>query len=67
MGGRLYVYQMVIFNGLLKEVFNMECLQCNKPAVEKGETYKGIKIRECEDGHRTALYIETYNLSEKAA
>lgn len=33
----------------------MKCLQCDKSAVEKNETYKGIKIRECESGHRTGI------------
>jgi len=38
----------------------MNCLQCGKTAVESGEEYKGIKIRECEDGHRTAICAEAY-------
>jgi hypothetical protein len=32
---------------------NTKCLQCGKPATEKGETYNGRAIRECADGHRT--------------
>ena len=44
----------------------MECLQCNKPAIEGNETYDGIKIRECEDGHRTGLYFEIHDLSAAA-
>lgn len=44
----------------------MNCLQCNKPARENGEVYNGIKIRECEDKHRTALYVKAYKRKKYA-
>lgn len=31
----------------------MNCLQCNKPAVESGESVGKVKLRLCVDGHRT--------------
>jgi len=33
----------------------MDCLQCGKTAKETGEVFDKAPIRECEDGHRTAL------------
>lgn len=35
----------------------MICLECSKEA-EQTETYKGIPIGTCEDGHRTGSILE---------
>ncbi|KKM72202.1 hypothetical protein LCGC14_1422990 [marine sediment metagenome] len=42
----------------------MDCLQCDRPALERGEVYKGIVIRECDAGHRTGLINITDQVAE---